>query len=213
MPTVEPTKDGPLVLAGFPHLVRMRDGKEIPVKGAAALCRCGGSNTKPFCDGTHKTNGFSGDKDPDREPDRRDNYVGKHITIHDNRGVCAHAGRCTDGLPNVFGQEDGFANPDAASRDEIVAVIKQCPSGALSYSIDGKEYRERGGPPFVGVAPNGPYVFKGGCEIKGAKLLEGGTTDHFDLCRCGKSNNKPFCSGAHWYVHFDKEVPKPADAE
>ncbi|MCC7508600.1 MAG: CDGSH iron-sulfur domain-containing protein [Planctomycetes bacterium] len=216
MPTVEPTKDGPLLLAGFPYLVQMLDGKELPCQGTVALCRCGASNTKPFCDGTHKTNGFSGDKDPDREPDRRDTYVGKHITIHDNRGLCAHAGRCTDGLPQVFGHPDpdgGFANPDAASRDEIVAVIKQCPSGALSYSIDGKEHRERGGPPFVGVAPNGPYVFRGGCEIKGAKLLAGATTDHFDLCRCGKSANKPFCSGAHWYVHFDKQAPKPADAE
>jgi CDGSH-type Zn-finger protein len=228
MPTVEPTKNGPYRLTGFPKLVRMRDGHEIPVKDAhstgsaqAFLCRCGGSANKPFCDGTHARNGFTGDQDPDREPDRRDNYVGKHITIHDNRGLCAHAGRCTDGLPHVFGHPstgsgqgtEGFANPDAASREQIVATIKQCPSGALSYSIDGKEYRERGGPPFCGVAPNGPYVFKGGCEIKGAQLMEGGTTDHFDLCRCGKSANKPFCSGAHWYVHFDKEVPKPADAD
>lgn len=216
MPTVEPTNNGPYRLEGYPKLVRMRDGHEMPVQGQVFLCRCGGSANKPFCDGTHARNGFSDAKDPDREPDRRDTYVGKHITIFDNRGLCAHAGRCTDGLPKVFGHPDpdgGFAVPDAASRDAIIAVIKQCPSGALSYAIDGVEQRERGGPPFVGVAPNGPYVFKGGCELKGAALPEGGTTDHFDLCRCGQSTNKPFCSGAHWYVHFDKEVPKPADAE
>ena len=65
------------------------------------------------------------------------------------------------------------------------------------------------------LAPNGPYVIMGAAaDLEGVELLEGGTLDHFDLCRCGKSKNKPFCSGAHWYVHFDKEVgshPSPGE--
>jgi CDGSH-type Zn-finger protein len=41
--------------------------------------------------------------------------------------------------------------------------------------------------------------------------MKGGTLDHFDLCRCGKSANKPFCSGAHWYVDFDDDAPPRED--
>lgn len=171
-----------------------------------ALCRCGGSKNKPFCDGTHKSNGFSGAKDPDRVLNRREDYAAAGITIHDNRGLCAHAGRCTDGLPEVFRlSQEPFIDPEAGSPDEIVRTINQCPSGALSYSIDGAEHRSRGGDPVVGFVPKGPYVVRGGAELEGAELLEGGTADHFALCRCGKSTNKPFCSGAHWHVEFDED--------
>jgi CDGSH-type Zn-finger protein len=60
----------------------------------------------------------------------------------------------------------------------------------------------------IAFVPNGPYVVRGGAELDGAELLEGATTDHFALCRCGKSKNKPFCSGAHWEVQFDEDAPK-----
>jgi CDGSH-type Zn-finger protein len=184
----------------------MVDGKAIECSGTVALCRCGGSANKPFCDGTHGKIGFTGDKDPDRTPDKRENYAGKRVTIHDNRGLCAHAGRCTDGLPAVFkyGQEP-WIDPDGAGADEIIAAVKRCPSGALSYSVDGVEHSERGGEPAIAFAPNGPYVCTGGCAVE-AELMEGATLDHFDLCRCGKSTNKPFCSGAHWDHQFDEQA-------
>ena len=68
--------------------------------------------------------------------------------------------------------------------------------------------RDRGGDPAVALAPNGPYVVRGGAELVGAELNQGGTTDHMTLCRCGASQNKPFCSGAHWNVQFDEDAPK-----
>ena len=204
---ITPTTNGPYQLDGASWISRMRDGTEIDTPPRAFLCRCGGSSNKPFCDGTHARNGFSGEKDPDRTPDQRDEYVNGNLTIHDNRGLCAHAGRCTDNLAAVFrlGTEP-FIDPAGATAEEIITVIGMCPSGALSYSIDGVEHRDRGGPSRLAFAPGGPYVVSGGGELDNVELLDGATTDHFALCRCGASQNKPFCSGKHWYVTFDEDA-------
>lgn len=205
---VTPTTDGPYQVEGVSSITRMRDGTAVDAAPRAFLCRCGGSSNKPFCDGTHARNGFSGKKDPNRVPDQREDYVAGSLTIHDNRGLCAHAGRCTDNLASVFrlGTEP-FIDPTGAAADEIIEVIGMCPSGALSYSIDGVEHRDRGGPSSLGFAPGGPYVVSGGCELVDVELPEGATTDHLALCRCGASQNKPFCSGKHWEVEFDEDAP------
>ncbi len=49
----------------------------------------------------------------------------------------------------------------------------------------------------VVIVPNGPYAVKGGADLQGADFGEGASREHFTLCRCGQSKNKPFCSGAH----------------
>ena len=85
-------------------------------------------NSPDSCDGTHANIGFSSEKLEGRVEDKRENYVGKKITIHDNRGICAHAGRCTDGVAAVFRlKEEPWIHPDAASVGEIIATIQQCP--------------------------------------------------------------------------------------
>ena len=90
-------------------------------------------------------------------PHTRENYVGVGVTIHDNRGICAHAARCNEGLASVFrlGTEP-WIDPNGADAEAVIAIIKQCPSGALSYSVDGVEHRDRGGDPMILIAPNGP---------------------------------------------------------
>lgn len=210
VPTIKPSENGPYVVTNCRILKGLRDGKEYRSEGTVSLCRCGGSKNKPYCDGTHRTNGFSGAKEPDRVPDKRENYTGARITIHDNRGICAHSARCTDTLKTVFrmGQEP-WIDPEGDSVDRIVTTVKQCPSGALSYSIDGVEHRDRQSEPMILVAPNGPYAVQGGAEMPGVEWGEGASREHFDLCRCGRSKNKPFCSGAHWYHHFDEHAPPP----
>ena len=99
-PTINPAPNGPYLVEGLESLQNRKGPLEA--KPRMALCRCGGSQNKPFCDGTHKSNGFSSEKLDGRTPDQRENYAGKDVTIHDNRGICAHAGRCTDGLPAAF---------------------------------------------------------------------------------------------------------------
>ena len=207
--TITPTEHGPYLIEGIDAVVRYTDRRTFPIQGKAALCRCGGSKNKPFCDGSHKSNGFTSARDNNRVPDKLEDHKVHGFTIHDNRGLCAHAGRCTDGLPVVFrlGKEPWIA-ASGADAEIIARTVQQCPSGALSYSINEKLYRDHGGAPVVAFAPNGPYVIRGGAELTDTEFNQGGTKDHMTLCRCGASQNKPFCSGAHWNVQFDEDAPR-----
>jgi len=56
--TIKVRESGPYLITGDVTLTDC-DGNPYPFSGTAALCRCGGSQTKPFCDGSHKTNGFA----------------------------------------------------------------------------------------------------------------------------------------------------------
>lgn len=207
-PTIKPTKNGPYAVTNCDVLKNLLDEKTFDSSGTVRLCRCGGSKNKPFCDGTHRTNGFTDAKAPDRVPDKRDTYEGQAVTVYDNRGICAHSGRCTDGLPSVFRlREEPFVDPNGAPAERVVAQIGHCPSGALSYALDGIEHRDRESDPMILIAPNGPYAIVGGADLEGVEFGEGASREHFDLCRCGQSKNKPFCSGMHWYVQFDEHTP------
>ncbi len=200
-PNITPTSDGPYLVKDLENFTN--HNVPIDTMNTRALCRCGGSENKPFCDGTHAKIGFSSAKLEGRIEDKLENYEGEQITIHDNRGICAHAGRCTDGLPSVFRlKQEPWIDMNAARSEEIIAVIGKCPSGALSYSIEGVEHRDREGEPAIFVAPNGPYVVSGAPELLETPRGEGASTEHFDLCRCGGSKNKPFCDGTHWHIKF-----------
>jgi len=193
--------------AEVPNLRRENGAACANVRGVA-LCRCGGSKNKPFCDGTHSINGFRSARETDGKSDRRDSYHGKRITIHDNRGLCAHAGACTDSLKSVFRmKQEPWIDPDGAPVEEIVAAVRKCPSGALSYSIDGVEQRDHERAPLITVTNDGPYAVSGGVELMGVKFGHGASTEHYTLCRCGGSKNKPFCDGTHWSIGF--KDPKP----
>ena len=185
-----------------PNLVRSSGDACATVRGIA-LCRCGGSKNKPFCDGTHSTNGFTDRKLADSRKNRREVYRGKRITIFDNRAICAHAGYCSDGLKSVFryGVEP-WIDPDGAAVDEVIATIRKCPSGALSYAIEGKEGVPPERPPKVTVTDNGPYTVTGGVGLMNVEFGDGASREHYTLCRCGASANKPFCDGSHWRVEF-----------
>jgi len=200
-PSITPSKNGPYLVKGLKNIASRKG--TIESKSVMALCRCGASDNKPFCDGTHSKIGFSSARLDGRVEDKRENYIGKQITIHDNRGICAHAGRCTDGLAAVFHlKEEPWIYPDSATVEEIIKTINQCPSGALSYSVDGVEHRDRDAEPSIFIAPNGPYVVSGGPSLENTERCEGTSMEHFTMCRCGGSKNKPFCDGSHWYNKF-----------
>jgi CDGSH-type Zn-finger protein len=201
-PTIECKANGPYLVKGLEALRNSR-GENIPTEPVIALCRCGGSANKPFCDGTHRKNGFSGAKLADGSADKRETYRGRSIAIHDNRGICSHAGHCSDGLAAVFKyRAEPWIDPDGATVEAIVETIRKCPSGALSYTLDGVEHRDRQQDPAITVTKDGPYAIVGGARLTGEAWGSGASTEHYTLCRCGASKNKPFCDGTHWSIGF-----------
>jgi len=188
--------------APIPNLRRASGAPCITATGVA-LCRCGGSKNKPFCDGTHSANGFRDANTADPAKNRRKAYAGKKITILDNRALCSHAAFCTDELNEVFRHHDQpWIDPDGAAVEKIIATIRKCPSGALGYAIDGMEAEPPQRPPMVTVTDHGPYAITGGIELLGVEFGEGASKEHYTLCRCGASKNKPFCDGSHWDANF-----------
>ena len=132
--------------------------------------------------------------------------MGQSIVIHDNRGICSHAGYCTDNLKSVFRLGDEpWIDPDGATVQEIIDTIKHCPSGALSYTVDDIEYRDQDRPPMGTVTKDGPYVVTGGIELVEQAKGAGASSEHYALCRCGGSKNKPFCDGTHWHIGFSDD--------
>jgi CDGSH-type Zn-finger protein len=202
-PSIACLPNGPYSLPVPLPALRRANGNPLATRGGVALCRCGGSKNKPFCDGTHGTIGFSDRRLADGSLDRRDSYAGKRITVHDNRGICSHAGFCTDSLKSVFRMgSEPWIDPDGAAAQEIVATIRKCPSGALSYSIGGTEHRDQEREAAVTVTDHGPYAVTGGVELLGVPFGQDASREHYTLCRCGASKNKPFCDGSHWQANF-----------
>ena len=190
-------------MSAKPTITCLPDGPYVYSEEKKALCRCGGSAAKPYCDGTHRTNGFSDRNLADPAKNRRTSYAGQRITILDNRALCAHVGYCTDNLSKVFRHHDTpWIDADGAAVEEVIATIRKCPSGALGYAIDGVEAGAPGRPPAIAVTRDGPYAVTGGVELVGVRFGEGASREHYTLCRCGASRNKPFCDGSHWDAKF-----------
>jgi CDGSH-type Zn-finger protein/truncated hemoglobin YjbI len=217
-PEIRCAHNGPYLVS---NVERIHDwlGQEAPTTPQVALCRCGESAIKPRCDGACASNGFTDKKDPKRIADKRDRYEGVQLTVYDNRGICQHSGFCTDRLNTVFHSEGPFVTPSGGRMDEIIRAVRDCPSGALSYAIDGVEARaqvdwDNRREPGIEVTKDGPYRITGGIPLTDAlgepvKRAHGSSLEHYALCRCGHSQNKPFCSGMHWYIDFEDPVLDP----
>lgn len=200
--TIRAEVDGPYIVRNLRKLTNSL-GESLAVRPIVALCRCGGSKLKPYCDGTHATNGFCGAKSPDRTPDRADTYVGQEIVVLDNRGTCCHFGNCTNQEPKVFhNASEPFVTADGDDADKTVAIVRECPSGALGFTKDGVNYHGEDREQEIYVAHNASYYVRGGIELEGEAMNKGASREHYALCRCGHSKNKPFCDGSHWYAGF-----------
>lgn len=174
------------------------DGNTIDTPRVCSLCRCGESKFKPQCDGSHAQIGFVGERE-DTDKKELEYYRGKEITIVFDRYLCMGAGYCGE-LESVFGTHDApIYEPDGAPVDEIIATIKKCPSGALSYIINDEHFVNYYEETQIVVEKDGPLNFQGSITLiddqgSDALLPDG---DHYTLCRCGGSKKKPLCDGSH----------------
>lgn len=182
--------------------LKMEKGEPIPLAPVTSLCRCGASKSKPHCDGSHGEVGFVGSRDPNAQDRPPREYEGQVIEIIDHRGVCSHSEECIKSLPNVFRKDERpWIEPNAAEVDEVIAAVKRCPSGALSYRIEGRHFKVWDSEPNIFVRKDGPLDVRG-VELKDDQGTQPETQDHYALCRCGESKIKPFCDGSHHDAGF-----------
>ena len=153
--------------------VAVVDWLGVPVQTAPTIAfPLGVPFTKPWCDGSHATNGFSDAKDAKRIADHLGTYVGQQLTVTDNRGTCADSGFCTDRLPVAFrAGTEPFVAPSGARMDEIVRAVRACPSGALGMRLLEKteaNQADQTREPVIEISKNGPYRIRGAVSLRTA---------------------------------------------
>lgn len=120
--------------------------------------------------------------------------------------LCTHSRKCWTGLPEVFKPGDRhWIHPDGGTTERIVAQVKQCPSGALSFQLNNatEEATATQQPDAtVEVTPDGPLIVRGTVEVRHADGRMERKERQCDLSRCGASANKPYCDGAHRRIGF-----------
>ena len=138
-------------------------------------------------------------------------FQNRTIKVSFDGNICAHAGICFGELHSVF---DGDANPpinlDGASTEEVIRVVTKCPSSALTYErLDGVANEQSVTTNSATIIPNGPVAMRGQLKLGDKEYTR------LTLCRCGQSQNKPYCDGSHKQVSFDDhqliDVEAPGD--
>ncbi len=134
-------------------------------------------------------------------------YSNGEVTIVWKPDVCIHSTLCWKGLREVFNPaERPWIKPEGAVTEKIIEQVRKCPSGALSYFLNQEGEKEIIAEEAkildIQISADGPILIKTECVIQhsdGHSEVKKGTTA---LCRCGQSNNKPYCDGTHRKVEF-----------
>jgi len=213
---IQVTKDGPYLVSGSLPLSEQwivtnaegesldyREGKKYPAQPQYALCRCGQSANKPFCDGTHQKVQFDGTETASHQPylKQAETIEGPTMLLTDQENLCAFARFC-DPKGRIWNLVKETDNPEA--RRLVKHEAGHCPAGRL-VAWD----RETGKPiepifePSLGLIEDtdkkvsGPIWARGGIPVVSAEGKTYEIRNRMTLCRCGRSDNKPFCNGSH----------------
>ena len=131
-------------------------------------------------------------------------YTNVDITVVWKPETCIHSTLCWKGLIKVFNpKERPWVNMQGATTDKIVEQVSKCPSGALSYfyNSEGEETKVES-ETIAEVMENGPLLVYGNLKIKAANGNETTKNKVTAFCRCGASENKPYCDGSHKKIDF-----------
>jgi len=213
---IKVSKNGPYIVSGRIPLAKQtintnaegdpsewREGDKYPLQENYALCRCGQSKNKPFCDGTHIKVNFEGTETASREPylKQAEKIEGPALKLTDAQDLCASARFChrAGGTWNLTMQSN---NPD--SKKIAIEEAGSCPAGRLV--VWDKKTKKAIEPLFeqsIGLVEDpqtglsGPIWVRGGIPVESADGTVYEIRNRVTLCRCGKSSNKPFCDGSH----------------
>ncbi|MEA2580100.1 MAG: hypothetical protein QOE83_992 [Actinomycetota bacterium] len=212
-PRVQVTTDGPYEVRNLPvapgrivktdlgEPVEWEVGDPYPAGASIRLCRCGRSQTKPFCDDSH-LDGFDGTEVADRTPtaERRTQFPGNGLTLTDDISICSRAGFCKDEVSDAWERMDSVDDPDV--REKVEAIVARCPSGRLVLIRNDGTPVEADFEPGIVVERDGPYWVRGGVRIESSDGEPRESRNRVTLCRCGASGNKPYCDGTHEEIGF-----------
>lgn len=218
-------KNGPYLVSGEIPLYQIRittddegypyewlEEKQYTKQKDYALCRCGKSKNKPYCDGTHEEIGFEGTETASKEKyiDVAGKLEGPDLLLTDNKSLCNHAGFCNraGGISYLIRQSDIPESKEAA-----IKIASNCNSGRLVvWDKNTGEPIEPDFEPFIAITEepekgvSGPLWIRGKIPIESSNGKTYEVRNRVTLCRCGKSSNKPFCDGTHIMTGFnDKE--------
>ncbi len=221
------TSDGPYLVFGNPPLrqqfLMLNKDKEVWTFKAGeeysteeeptALCRCGGSKSKPYCDGSHTHHRWDPTLTAPGESilDEAGAIEGPELVLTDNERYCAFARFCDakGRVWNLVGQSD-----DEQARELTIREANHCPAGRLSaWEKDMQTRHEPKFEPSLGLIEDRPLHVSGALWVRGGIPFsrEDGFTyevrNRVTLCRCGQSSNKPFCDGTHASMHFHDGLP------
>jgi len=187
--------------------VGWRQGQGLDTTTTYTLCRCGQSANKPFCDGSHVRVGFDGTETAGREPYRTQatEQVGPTLILTDVQPLCAFARFC-----DVAGQVWNLVEQEGSDAARLTAQeAGLCPSGRLvAWDRETGRALEPDLDPSIGIVEDpaegvaGPIWVRGGIPISSADGQPYEVRNRVTLCRCGASNNKPFCDGSHASIGF-----------
>lgn len=180
-----------------------RQGKVYPLQQEYELCRCGRSADTPFCDGTHNTINFDGAETASREPvllQAEPVTAGPQMDLIDVPVLCALARFCD----RAGGAWDNTRQSDDPEAKEIaLQEVRDCPAGRLMLRDKDGNLIEPKFPPSIAVVIDpvegvtGPLWVRGGVPVEAADGTTYEVRNRVTLCRCGRSENKPFCDGKH----------------
>jgi CDGSH-type Zn-finger protein len=219
-------KDGPLMVSGDVPLNKesMVIGSEnepeswqkkesYPAKSNYALCRCGESANKPFCDGKHATVKFDGSETAKRQSylEMSEKTIGPELELIDTECYCAIARFCHR-AGDTWTLTEKSGDPEA--KRIAIEEAGNCPSGRLvAWDKATQTPIEPTFEPSISITQDtkhcvsGPLWVKGGIEIESADGYQYEVRNRVTLCRCGRSTYKPFCNGAHVKSHFNDGDP------
>ena len=214
---IKVTKNGPYLVKGSVPLsekiiiadeegtaTAWQEGKAFPQKETYLLCRCGQSKTKPFCDGTHAKVNFNGEETATYEPclKRAKEFDGPALKLADVVDLCASARFChrAGGIWKLVPESH---KPE--SKKIAIEEACDCPSGRLIvYDKENNEVTEPKCKQTVAIVEDpqigggGPIRVQGGIPVESAEGKTYEIRNRVTLCRCGKSQNKPFCDSSHY---------------